>query len=180
MRKFRVTPDVFSYNLMLRATRDCGVGDNKENKPCLINSLLLTEGVASSAPNKANKKEKKLLNSGESANLPTLAANNNQPSVLPNLLSERIESNNVAIAVTSLDRCENRYMLLRHFSIDFSYNLIPFCLYNHVHRLALLGDVDGFLEQMRRDHAQPDIKTFTLLLQTMASDSKQENVRGFL
>ena len=29
---------------------------------------------------------------------------------------------------------------------------------------------------MRKDHAQPDLKTFTLLLETMASDKEQENV----
>jgi hypothetical protein len=49
------------------------------------------------------------------------------------------------------------------------------CLY----RLALLGNVEGFLNEMRNDYAKPDIKTFTLLVETMASDSSQENVSNF-
>jgi len=45
-----------------------------------------------------------------------------------------------------------------------------------IYRLALLGNVEGFLNEMRNDYAKPDIKTFTLLVETMASDSSQENV----
>ena len=43
-------------------------------------------------------------------------------------------------------------------------------------RLALLGGIDGFLNEMKNDHTVPDIKTFTLLLETIASNPEEEKV----
>lgn len=47
-------------------------------------------------------------------------------------------------------------------------------------RLALLGGVGGFFNQLRKDRVAPDIKTVTLLLETSASNLLQEKVSYFL
>jgi hypothetical protein len=44
-------------------------------------------------------------------------------------------------------------------------------------RLALLGGIEGFLAEMIKDHVKPDIKTFALLLETIASDPSEEKVK---
>ncbi len=44
-------------------------------------------------------------------------------------------------------------------------------------RLALLGGIEGFLAEMSKDHVKPDIKTFALLLETIASDPSEEKVK---
>jgi hypothetical protein len=43
--------------------------------------------------------------------------------------------------------------------------------------LALLGGIEGFLAEMIKDHVKPDIKTFALLLETIASDPSEEKVK---
>jgi len=41
-------------------------------------------------------------------------------------------------------------------------------------KLALLGNTDGFIDSMQKDGNEPDVKTFTLLLQTMGNDLQKE------
>jgi hypothetical protein len=43
--------------------------------------------------------------------------------------------------------------------------------------LALLGGIEGFLAEMSKDYVKPDIKTFSLLLETIASNPSEEKVR---
>lgn len=42
-------------------------------------------------------------------------------------------------------------------------------------RLALLGGLPGILSHMARDGAQPDLKTFTILLETVSSVPEMES-----
>lgn len=42
-------------------------------------------------------------------------------------------------------------------------------------RLALLGGLPGILRHMAKDNAQPDLKTFTILLETVLSEPEMES-----
>lgn len=95
MRSFRITPNTYSYNLMLRATRDCGVGEVDGNVP-VDSELLISEGTES-APASA---ESIKLVGGSEYQEPTTH--------LPNLLMDQVRSTNV-LALTNLDRSDNRY-----------------------------------------------------------------------
>ncbi|KAI9565645.1 hypothetical protein GHT06_009437 [Daphnia sinensis] len=140
LRNMRVTPSIFSYNLMLRTVRDCDAKDvNGQQNP--IESVLLLE-------EKPNLQGNGMLNQSilTTSELMTIT---DQLTVRPNLLAEKIKSSNI-MALTGLEKMENR--------------------------LALLGGIEGFLEEMNKDHVRPDIKTFSLLLETIASNPNEEKV----
>ena len=93
-----MTPEIYSYNLILRAARDCGVGDVRA-KEQPIESLLLLEETKGAQKNA-------MLNS-PILTTSELTAVTNQLAIRPNLLAEKIESNNI-LALTGLERPENR------------------------------------------------------------------------
>ena len=165
----RVTPSIYSYNLILRAARDCGSKDlNGKHRP--IESVLLLEEKTYSRTN--NPLDPAILTTSE------LATVTNQLTVHPNLLAEKIHSNNV-MALKDLERPENRYIYFR--SVFFFFNIINFLpsffFFVSFLRLALLGGIEGFLAEMSKDYVKPDIKTFSLLLETIASNPSEEKVR---
>ncbi|KAK4018353.1 hypothetical protein OUZ56_000414 [Daphnia magna] len=140
LRNMRVTPSIFSYNLMLRTVRDCDAKDVNGQQNPIESVLLLEEKPDLQANSMLNQS---ILSTSE------LMIVTDQLTVRPNLLAEKIKSSNI-MALTGLEKTENR--------------------------LALLGGIEGFLEEMNKDHVRPDIKTFSLLLETIASNPKEEKV----
>uniref|UniRef100_A0A8B9TCM1 Pentatricopeptide repeat-containing protein 1 n=1 Tax=Anas platyrhynchos TaxID=8839 RepID=A0A8B9TCM1_ANAPL len=137
MAKLGIKANSHTYNLMLRAARDCGIGD-----PVVASQVLLSPYV--------NDAEMKLVPAGLNSSTEALVRGDQNELEqdqaclsqklhlcnLPNLLDSRVPD----AAVVSLGTVATPS-----------------------HRLALMGDVEGFLNKMKEDNAEPNIKTFTLL-----------------
>ncbi|KAJ1096569.1 hypothetical protein NDU88_001704 [Pleurodeles waltl] len=213
MLRLGLKPDHSIYNLLLRATRDCGIG----NPNTLSNILLqvqseasvpmtlkagrhaqqdkrrkvkegnkipmitefdvedLEKQIFSEHPSSGNSRHVDLcLSAGEhsslsldSRNLDSKMArdkmalnssvmNRDSPSRLPqtaqnlpNLLDLNVSCGNV-VSLTSITTSSDR--------------------------LALIGNVEGFLKKMESDSVIPDIKTFTLLAEVLDLQSQNESV----
>uniref|UniRef100_A0A8C4K2F5 Pentatricopeptide repeat domain 1 n=1 Tax=Dromaius novaehollandiae TaxID=8790 RepID=A0A8C4K2F5_DRONO len=173
MTRLGIKADSHIYNLMLRAARDCGIGD-----PVLASQVLLGPTEEKSpqlrlAPGrqkqKARSQRKKGTESAAAVQLDVEAMerqlfqeNSVQPEQpikqqkkdklhfcnLPNLLdSEMPDAAMVSLGTVATPS----------------------------DRLALIGDVEGFLNKMKEDNAEPNIKTFTLLAELVKPQSPSES-----
>lgn len=157
-----IKPDTQNYTILLRAARDCGIGD-----PALASKLLLKgheesvsirgqrsqlrEGMCHSEPLDVDVFERRVLNntasdlsrltlhsdSTQSHLIPTSSSSctSSSPSV-PNLLDPSSSRSDVVALATASTASD---------------------------RLALIGDFDGFLNKMSSDGVKPSLKTLTLL-----------------
>ncbi|NXK25510.1 PTCD1 protein, partial [Arenaria interpres] len=215
MAKLGIKADSHTYNLMLRAARDCGIGD-----PVVASELLLAPSDENSpqlrlAPGKQkekvrNQKKKKESESAAAVQLDVEAMEKQlfqESSVKPEELIQQpnkdvtgaetepaaLNSPSVAHSRTgvlvrrSQTKTEQEGALLsqkQHFC-----NL-PNLLDSRMpdaavvslgtvatpsDRLALMGDVEGFLSKMKEDNAEPNIKTFTLLAELVEPQSPSES-----
>ncbi|XP_061686887.1 pentatricopeptide repeat-containing protein 1, mitochondrial [Syngnathoides biaculeatus] len=152
MLKSGLVPDSKNYNLLLRTARDCGIGD-----PALASSILLQSNeshVKSSKRVDVEFLERQLLlrsdsqgGGGETQN-PLVALRPSETGLLPleftpNLLD--LLQGNCTGGVISFGPVEGPS-----------------------DRLALLGGAHGFLEKMAAGGLEPDLRTLTLLADTMA------------
>lgn len=183
MRRKYIKPSIIHYNLLLRAVRECGVGTERYSRSLLLpkseksisgtfwqslkgeiqelNQDLLSESgkpIKSSAYvtnelQQHRQEEKSLLlqNDPENISIRDLIIKKGISRLdleIPDLLSNRLENLTSVIKLGSLDKPE--------------------------HRLALLGGVPGILKHMKADSAQPDIKTFSLLLPSIPPSKEAE------
>lgn len=141
-----IRPSKFTYNLMLRCVRDCGLGDIEVTKD-LIEKIVGTEGVTYLS----NENETKLLGSGDNEQQekqlqvpPTQITEINQP----NLLAKRPHLGSI-VSIEEITKAEDR--------------------------LLLVGGLTGFLKELAENECKPDIKTFSLLLDCIPSTLAAEN-----
>lgn len=159
MRGKKLIPDAFSFNLLLRCVRDCGLGDLETTESVI--KQILTESIA---------RNQKLLNKPESSTKDEtqpdstsreLSIESDNPGSVPNLICTTPHLGSL-VAMGEIKKPEDR--------------------------LLLLGGIAGFLEEMRTCKATPDIKTFTELIEVIPPTAvaeklllrlmKQENVQA--
>ncbi|NXI91365.1 PTCD1 protein, partial [Psophia crepitans] len=211
MTKLGIKANSHTYNLMLRAARDCGIGD-----PVLASELLLRPTQENSsllrlAPGRLKEKVQSQRKKGsESAAAPQLDVeamekqffqeSSLQPEELiqqPKRDVNQAEAEPAALpsgahsSTRALMERENKTKLQQgclsqrqHFcSLP---NLLDSRLPDAAvvslgtvatpsHRLALMGDVEGFMNKMKEDNAEPNIKTFTLLAELVEPQSPSES-----
>nr|XP_025950969.1 pentatricopeptide repeat-containing protein 1, mitochondrial [Dromaius novaehollandiae] len=216
MTRLGIKADSHIYNLMLRAARDCGIGD-----PVLASQVLLGPTEEKSpqlrlAPGrqkqKARSQRKKGTESAAAVQLDVEAMerqlfqeNSVQPEqpikqqkkdvnwaetepMLAGLASANIaHSGTGALMRTDQAEIEQEQASL---SQKLHFCNLPNLLDSEMpdaamvslgtvatpsDRLALIGDVEGFLNKMKEDNAEPNIKTFTLLAELVKPQSPSES-----
>ncbi|NXN70858.1 PTCD1 protein, partial [Himantopus himantopus] len=214
MTKLGIKADSHIYNLMLRAARDCGIGD-----PVVASELLLRPSNENSpqlrlAPGRQKEKvknqKKKELASAAAVQLDVESMEKQlfqESSVKPEELIQpqnkdvtqaetepaALDSPSVAHSRTGafMWRGQNQTEQERaHLSQNQHSCNLPNLLDSRMpdspvvslgtvatpsDRLALMGDVEGFLNKMKEDNAEPNIKTFTLLAELVEPQSPSES-----
>uniref|UniRef100_A0A8C0HP91 PTCD1 protein n=1 Tax=Buteo japonicus TaxID=224669 RepID=A0A8C0HP91_9AVES len=183
MTKLGIKGDSHTYNLMLRAARDCGIGDPVVASELLLRSTDENSSQLRLAPGRQKEKVKnqrkkgtenaaavqldveamekqlfqessveaeELIQRGQNEMEQEQARLSQKPRFcnLPNLLDSRMPDTAVVSLGTVATPSD---------------------------RLALMGDVEGFLNKMKEDNAEPNIKTFTLLAELVEPQSASES-----
>ncbi|XP_063270768.1 pentatricopeptide repeat-containing protein 1, mitochondrial [Prinia subflava] len=206
MNKLGIKADSHTYNLMLRAARDCGIGD-----PAVASKLLLSPPEHSPQlklpPGRRKKKvknQRKRRSESAPVQLDVEAMEKElfqESSVQP---EEQIQQQNKDVARVEAEAPDSPSVthsraLMRRAQSEVEQphpsQKMPFCNLPNLldsrtadravvslgtvatpsHRLALMGDVEGFLNKMKEDNAEPDIKTFTLLAELVEPQSPSES-----
>ncbi|KAM6077513.1 pentatricopeptide repeat-containing protein 1, mitochondrial isoform 2-T2 [Theristicus caerulescens] len=214
MTKLGIKADSHTYNLMLRAARDCGIGD-----PVVASELLLRPTHENSpqlrlAPGRQKEKvknqKKKGSESAAAVQLDVEAMEKQlfwESSVQPEELIRqqnkdvnRAETEPAALGSPSIAHSRTGALMRRgqkemeqeqaHLSQKQRFCNLPNLLDAGMpdtavvslgtvatpsDRLALIGDVEGFLSKMKEDNAEPNIKTFTLLAELVEPQSPSES-----
>ncbi|NWU48166.1 PTCD1 protein, partial [Dromas ardeola] len=214
MTKLGIKADSHTYNLMLRAARDCGIGDQ-----VVASELLLrpSEERPSSqlrlAPGRQKEKVKNQKKEWESTAAVQLDVealekqlfqeSSGKPEELiqqPNKDIARAETEPAALDSPRVAHSRTGALMTRgqnnmeqeqaHRSQKQHFCNLPNLLDSRMpdaavvslgtvatpsDRLALMGDVEGFLNKMKEDNAEPNIKTFTLLAELVEPQSPSES-----
>uniref|UniRef100_A0A3B3SXU2 Pentatricopeptide repeat domain 1 n=1 Tax=Paramormyrops kingsleyae TaxID=1676925 RepID=A0A3B3SXU2_9TELE len=142
MLKCGIKPNSHSYNLLLRAARDCGIGDPA------VASLLLLRVDGASDPNATRRGR---------------GSRERERVQEPHVMDFDVDAFERQVFSAPIQRLgENLPNLLNVGAVHS--NVVS--LGNIAHpwdRLALMGGMEGFLKKMLSDSLTPDIKTLTLL-----------------
>ena len=206
MLKMGIRPNSHSYNLLLRAARDCGIGD-----PALASCLLLrneeefAQKVSKGRKGQKAKEEKgpqvmdvdvfesSLLDKGtEQTSIPSLNKEEADKLSKEKCIQLHIKQNNFSSGITSGQSMTNKQMVptesnslqssgarasfpnLLDQRINMS-NVVSFGpVSSAADRLALIGNMEGFLSKMEADGLNPNIKTLTLLADIVSCEDQSE------
>jgi len=150
---------VYTFNLMLRSVRDCGLGD-LETTQDVIGKLVGEKHGLKTLPDSSDTLQ---LQDGEE-NIGTKQILENQSNVT-----------DMSTVMNPMDHMDQRPNLLAprpHLGNILSLSEVK----NPEDRLLLLGGCKGFLETMANYKCTPDIKTFTQLLDSIPSTSAAEKL----
>lgn len=181
MRKRKVVPVTQHYNLLLRAVRDCSLGD-EDSAQLLINKSPKSPSLLVSGQTNSNQHQVAPQSSGNypkadhHQNTWALMEDSTASSVVPlsadsNILAVAEGEGGIVCGASVFDMDVPNLLNPRARHNNFVRLQVPT---SSVGRLALLGGLPGILGHMTRDEATPDIKTFTLLLESIPSSCEAE------
>lgn len=191
MLNCNLKPDIYSFNLMLRCTRDCSIGDletmedvlmqilsrnfkkfNKNDEKSKINNdkenvKVITDKFSKNNTNSNNDERNETqeitnLSNNEELNS-TSERNTNEIQNQNNL--ELLSTTTQIVSPTIVDETPNLLCNTPHLGSLISISEIK----KPEDRLLLLGGFTGFLEEMKKLNITPGIETFTALLEVIPS-----------
>uniref|UniRef100_A0A8C5UD72 Uncharacterized protein n=1 Tax=Malurus cyaneus samueli TaxID=2593467 RepID=A0A8C5UD72_9PASS len=174
MNKLGIKADSHTYNLMLHAARDCGIGD-----PAVASKLLLSPPENSPQLRLPPGRQKMKNQRKKGSKKPAASEASAAPSITHSragALMRRAQSEmeqEQAHPSQKLPFCNLPNLLDSRMSNAAVVSLGTVATPSH--RLALMGDVEGFLNKMKEDNAEPNIKTFTLLAELVEPQSPSES-----
>ena len=155
LQKRHVKPNAITFNLLLRATRDCGVGSDEAVNDLLIEAMTSKQVRAF---------QQKLLDASD----PKLLKSPNIEDVKENPEADPGMNRKVVIVEKDsefIQKPQLPNLLAKRPNMDFISGLSPNFLKSSDGRLELFGGITGFLETMSKDfEAKIDAKTYSLLL----------------
>ncbi|KAM4631986.1 pentatricopeptide repeat-containing protein 1, mitochondrial isoform 1-T3 [Discoglossus pictus] len=183
-----IKPDLNTYNLLLRATRDCGIGDPLVASNLLLRSvepapLRLKFKAGKQRPREDNRQvravteqslevlEQQLLvgsgtKEGDTQGMDITERNSSKlefPTEMVPIQAQTLPPDTVNAPPNLLDLHINTDRVVSLGAVS-----------SPSDRLALIGDVQGILQKMQKDGVSPSIKSFTLLAEVMKPDSQSE------
>ncbi|OXB82784.1 UNVERIFIED_CONTAM: hypothetical protein H355_000482 [Colinus virginianus] len=214
MTKLGIKANSHSYNLMLRAARDCGIGDPAVASKVLLRPIDENSSQLRLAPGR--QKVKNQRKKGEESVPPVqldvetmekqiFQESSVQPEELIVQQNKDVNQAEIKSVPTGLDSpnvSHSRTGALTRRGQDemqqeqarlsqkLQFCNLPNLLDSQIpdaavvslgvvstpsDRLSLMGDVEGFLNKMKKDNAEPDIKTFTLLAELVEPQSPSES-----
>jgi len=168
MRRKKIWPKIFNYNLMLKAAQDCGLGDIRYTgdilQACLAAEKQITferEKIKVFAEEKKKRsglldaqEESKTISSEHFGEMKLVAKEDKEKALgimpfreVPNLLAKRPDVGEI-VGLAPSDTPQNR--------------------------LALMGGSAGFIEWMLKDRVKPDIKTMDQMLRLIPNTNEAE------
>jgi len=147
MRRKRIRPNSYTYNLLLRCTKECGVGN-----PELLQDILL-ESVS--------KKERQLLEARKSGTFAALIGTGN------NTDTQFMEKKWWEVDIKQMEKFEQRghdLPCLLDENPELSHIVKIDVKETPESRMMLLGSVDQLILCMNHDNVIPDIKTLSIIL----------------
>ena len=170
-----IKPDVYIYNLLLRISRDCGIGDPEVASRLLLIPRANDETKKLSAPTKKSRKAK-----GQRLHQPPDEGSKGQshPGEMIEVTPLNVTSSDGESVAAEAPLRE--LTAVSHGSLVYQQQQLPNLLdpspkvssavslanvANPSDRLALLGGADGILSSMKRCGVTPDVKTLTLLME---------------
>lgn len=166
----KLMPDVYSFNLMIRCTRDCHVGDVDEMKN-VIAAILKSSKTALKLKSDKLKNEIRLIEDKPSVSINTNI--NTDPQSLDETETETntMPANEQSHRNEVCDQLPNLLSKLPHLG-----SIVRLSFVNTPEdRFALLGGLSAFIDEMEGAKVRPSVKTFSQLLDVIASTRDAEH-----
>lgn len=167
MHKLGLSPNKFTFGLMLRCTRDCGIGDVHTMRQVILQIL-----------SNAEKNKNKFIVKQDEEALQIVAKENKPDQGLKQIESnekvEETKSTEESLANVPEEICDQTPNLLSR--TPHLGSLVALSAVNSPSdRLLLLGGMSSFLQELKSFNVKPDVKLFTCLLEVIPPTRAAEN-----